>query len=74
MTDFWRRFFGDQPGPNPFRGPPGGGAGLGSGVLIDPGGLVLTNHHVVEGASEVRVRTADEKEYLAEVRGTDPAT
>lgn len=73
IEEFWRRFFGDL--PSPFHGGPGlPRTGVGSGVIIDPKGIVLTNNHVVEGAEEVRVRTADEKEYLAEVLGRDPET
>ena len=78
--EFWRRFFeedphgfGPGPGPGPFGGP-GPRRGVGSGVIIDPAGIVLTNNHVVEGADRVRVRTADEREYDAEVVGTDPDT
>lgn len=46
--------------------------GLGSGFIIDSAGYVITNAHVVEGASEVRVRLADEREFDAKVTGRDP--
>ena len=44
---------------------------LGSGVVIDPSGVVITNDHVVQGASRIVVTTADGKEYEAEVKGAD---
>jgi serine protease Do len=49
-------------------------AGLGSGVIIDASGIVLTNHHVIEGADALVVRLSDEREYEAELVGSDPAT
>jgi serine protease Do len=44
---------------------------LGSGVLISPDGLIVTNEHVIEGAAEIKVRYADGKEDGAEVIGSD---
>lgn len=44
---------------------------LGSGFIFDKSGLVLTNHHVVEGADEVIVRLSDRREFIAEVIGSD---
>lgn len=52
----------------------GGERAEGSGFLIDPAGYVVTNHHVIEGAVEVRVRLSDGRELPAEVVGTDPRT
>ena len=40
---------------------------LGSGVIVDPSGLVVTNYHVIEGASEVKVALADKREFDAEI-------
>ena len=55
--------------------PEGGGNASGSGFVIDKEGHVLTNNHVVEGASEVSVKLgASEESFDAEVVGTDPAT
>jgi Do/DeqQ family serine protease len=59
----FRRFFGG--------GGPGGGdqvqRSLGSGVVVDPSGLVVTNHHVIEGADQIKVSLADKREFEAEV-------
>lgn len=40
---------------------------LGSGVIVDPAGLVVTNFHVIEGASQVKVALADKREFDAEI-------
>jgi serine protease Do len=76
----FEQFFGDR-----FRIPldeeedgqvPGGKvqAGLGSGVIVRSDGYILTNNHVVEGASELEVYLSDETKYIAKVVGTDPRT
>jgi len=44
---------------------------LGSGVVIDPSGIVITNEHVVQGASRIVVTTSDGRELEAEVKGAD---
>jgi Do/DeqQ family serine protease len=68
---FFRRFFG------------GGGGGmpqeqvqraLGSGVIVDAGGLIMTNNHVIEGATEVKVALADKREFEAEIVLKDART
>src|SRR5262245_46785140 len=56
----FRRFFGGPDGPQVQRS-------LGSGVIVDPAGLVVTNHHVIEGADEVKVSLADKRELAADV-------
>ena len=48
--------------------------GLGSGVIIDEAGYILTNNHVVEGATTLKVRLHDDRELRAELVGTDPKT
>ena len=48
--------------------------GLGSGFIIDPSGYVVTNNHVVDDASGIKVTLPDGKQYDAEVVGTDPQT
>ena len=48
--------------------------GQGSGFIIDPNGIILTNNHVVDGADEVTVHLTDKREFKAKVIGTDPKT
>jgi Do/DeqQ family serine protease len=57
-----------------YRGGNGGKAiqGAGSGVIITPDGYIVTNNHVIKGASEIEVTLNDNKTYKAEVIGTDP--
>ncbi len=61
-----------------FRGRPGrpgpAPTSLGSGFFIDQNGTIVTNHHVIEGAEEITVRTSDGRELQAEVVGSDEAT
>jgi serine protease Do len=80
MEDFFNRFFGGPGGQNPFGG---GGDGairersLGSGVVVDPKGYIVTNRHVVEKADRIRVRFQDDPpgtQHDAKVIGTDQET
>jgi len=48
--------------------------GLGSGVIVDTDGVILTNNHVVAGADEIKVRLADGREFKAKVKGADKQT
>jgi Do/DeqQ family serine protease len=48
--------------------------GLGSGVIVAPEGYLLTNHHVIEGASEIEVQLTDGRSTTAKVVGSDPET
>ena len=48
--------------------------GAGSGVMITKDGYIVTNHHVVDGANKITVRTKDEKEYEATLIGKDEKT
>jgi len=71
FRDFFNQFFGSE-GPDSrseFPRP-----GLGSGVIIDKRGLVLTNFHVVKGADEILIRLSDKREYRGQILGTDPKT
>lgn len=72
VPEEWRRFFGERmPGPPEWHEEQ---VGTGSGVVISSDGYVLTNHHVVAGAEEIRVQTADEEAYEADLVGSDPET
>jgi len=68
FRDFFERFFRDQM-PKDFRQ-----QSLGTGVIIDKEGFILTNNHVVEMADEIKVKFADEKEFLAKIIGRDQKT
>ena len=65
----FREFFGDrlpqQPTPRPVQG-------VGSGVIINSEGYILTNHHVVDGALEIRVELTDNRTFTAKLVGSDP--
>jgi len=61
LTDpFFRQFFGAVPREQVERS-------LGSGVIVDPAGLVVTNFHVISGASQVKVALADKREFDADI-------
>ena len=67
--EFFRRFFGDQYDqgqPRTFRQ-----RALGSGVIVSTDGYILTNHHVIAGADDIRVDLADGRTLEATVVGTD---
>jgi len=63
-----KRFFGDVPEKQQVQ------RSLGSGVIVDPSGIVLTNAHVVERATEIEVVTADGKKHKAKPLGSDRKT
>jgi serine protease Do len=80
--------FGGPGGPGPFgppgeqdepdMGPPGPGPrpdmSGGSGVIIDPTGYIITNNHVVDRASDIKVFLQDRREFSAKIIGADPKT
>lgn len=72
---FFRRFFGDR-----LPQAPGGTVrkkvqnSLGSGVIVDGQGLIVTNNHVIEGAEEIVIGLSDKREFKATIVGTDPRT
>ncbi|MGI8785179.1 MAG: trypsin-like peptidase domain-containing protein [Acidobacteriota bacterium] len=65
--DLWDRFFGDRGG----QGATQRVKSLGSGVIVDSAGYILTNFHVVDGADKIRVTLQNGKEFIATVKGTD---
>jgi Do/DeqQ family serine protease len=65
----FRRFFG-MPGQQPEQMQ----RSLGSGVMVDPTGLVVTNNHVIEGADQVKVSLSDKREFEAEIVLKDSRT
>ena len=73
LEEFFRRF-GAPGGPEAPRGPRRRAAGMGSGFVLDGDGYIVTNDHVVDDATRVTVRLADDRELEAEVLGTDPET
>jgi len=77
MDEFFRSPFGPfgpfgPQGPMPPHEPRGGG--MGSGVIVSPDGYIITNNHVVDGASELTVTLPDKREFKAKIVGTDPKT
>ena len=68
--DPFRKFFDDFFGEMPEREYKQ--MGLGSGVIIDPEGYILTNQHVVEGADKITVKLPDGRDFKGEIKGQDP--
>jgi len=71
---FFRRFFGDEffKRDQPHRERKE--RGQGSGVIVDPNGLIITNNHVVNKADEIRVFLSDKREFKGKLIGTDTKT
>ncbi|HKD78114.1 MAG TPA: Do family serine endopeptidase [Candidatus Angelobacter sp.] len=82
QQDEIQRFFGPFFGPQSPQGPqfrgqrqgPSVEHGLGSGIIISPDGYIVTNNHVVEGATDIRVTLNDRRVLPAKLIGTDPMT
>ncbi len=79
MDPFFRQFFGDDfGGQQQYRGSAGGGRqtqkSLGSGVIVKPDGYIITNNHVIDGATDIRVTLLDKREFKARVIGADSKT
>jgi serine protease Do len=77
MDDFFQQFFGNGNGGGrrmPQRPRDHKAQSLGSGVIVSADGYILTNNHVVDHASEVKVALSDRREFKAKIIGTDPQT
>jgi serine protease Do len=70
---FFRQFFGDQFGPQHMPREQVEKS-LGSGVILSADGYILTNNHVVDGATDVKVALSDKREFKAKIVGTDAKT
>jgi len=68
---FFRQFFGNNGSPFGQQGPEREES-LGSGVILASDGLIVTNNHVISGASDIKVTLSNKKEYSAKLIGTDP--
>ena len=71
MREFFKRFGGSPNGPQ-MRPQPS--QGMGSGFIVSNDGYIVTNAHVVDGASEVTVKLTDRREFTAKVVGADKRT
>ncbi len=69
----FRRFFGEEfnglQKPREFKQ-----SSLGSGVIVEKNGYILTNNHVIKDADEIKIRLSDKREFKGKVIGTDPKT
>jgi serine protease Do len=77
MMPFFRQFFGGEDGQENFGSPQPRDyrkKSLGAGVVVSPEGYILTNNHVVDGATDVRVTLSDKREFQGRIVGTDPKT
>ena len=66
LRDFFGMFRGNQPGVPRVQ------AALGSGVIVQPDGVILTNHHVIDGAQQIKVELSNHRIFDAKVLGSDP--
>ena len=66
LRDFFGLFRGAQPGGPRVQ------AALGSGVIVQPDGMILTNHHVIDGAQQIKVELSNHRIFDAKVVGSDP--
>ena len=71
LDEVFREFLGEKPAPG---GPGTRVASLGSGFIIDPSGLIVTNHHVIANAQQITVTLSDETVLPAQNVGRDPIT
>ena len=71
LDEFFRDFFGEKGAPGVPNPPPPRVASLGSGFIIDPSGLIVTNNHVIANAEQIAVTLSDDTTLQAEVVGRD---
>ncbi len=71
---FFGNPFGNQPQQKQQTPPPNMPSGMGSGVIISPDGYIISNNHVIAGASKLEVVLSNKKSYVANLVGTDPTT
>ena len=79
MTPFFndpafRQFFGDQFGQGQQEPKSEREQSLGSGVIITSDGMIVTNNHVIDGATDIKVDLSDQREFQAKLIGTDAKT
>ncbi|NIO39394.1 MAG: trypsin-like serine protease, partial [Burkholderiales bacterium] len=72
--ELFKRFFGDRMPDFQFPQPRGQARATGSGFVTTPDGYVVTNHHVIADARRVSVKLSDDREFDAEVIGSDSHT
>jgi serine protease Do len=68
----FKRFFGDEFGGGNGKSKKFKESGLGSGVIVEKNGYILTNSHVVKDADEIKIKLADKREFKGKVIGMDP--
>jgi serine protease Do len=71
LDEFFRDFFGEKGAPGGPSGPAPHVASLGSGFVIDPSGLIVTNNHVIANAEEITITLSDDTVLKARVVGRD---
>ena len=77
LDQYFKRFFGDNfnsPGTDQMRPNPRNRNGMGSGFIIDPAGLVVTNYHVIKDSQQIDVIMDDGSKVSAQLKGADPKT
>jgi Do/DeqQ family serine protease len=74
LRDPFSDFFGDESGQRTLREPDRRSQSLGSGVLVDKSGLIITNNHVIRGATQITVTLSDRRRFAAKMLGADAAS
>lgn len=72
FDEFFKNFFGEQ--PNGEQSPEYKEQSLGTGVIVDEKGYILTNNHVIKGADEIKVMLLDGRKFNGKIVGSDPKT